>query len=65
MLFRSVVVQLSVTVQKVLQNNEVRERLSNIGADTVGGTPEQFSAFIANEYERWSRLIRERRIKSH
>ncbi len=62
---RDVVVQLSVTVQKVLQNNEVRERLSNIGADTVGGTPEQFSAFIANEYERWSRLIRERRIKSH
>lgn len=62
---REVVGQLSTVAQRSLQSNDVRDRLSNIGADIVSGTPEQFSLFIAHEYERWSRLIKERKINAN
>lgn len=37
---------------------EVRDRLSAIGADAVGGTTEEFAALLKAETEKWSRVVR-------
>ena len=37
---------------------EVKERLSSIGADPVGSTPEEFGAFIRSETEKWARVVK-------
>ncbi len=42
----------------VLGEAGVRERLAEQGAEVVGGTPEEFRAFIRDEAERLSKVIR-------
>lgn len=62
---KDIVSQLNASAQKATQSSDVREKLVNIGANVVGGTPEQFATFIAGEYERWAKLIKERKIKAN
>jgi tripartite-type tricarboxylate transporter receptor subunit TctC len=38
---------------------ELGERLTALGAEPVGSTPDEFAAFIKAEAEKWSRVIRE------
>ena len=44
---------------RVLFAPDIKERLSGLGAEPVGSTPEQFAAFIKAEAEKWSRVTRE------
>jgi tripartite-type tricarboxylate transporter receptor subunit TctC len=37
---------------------DVKERLSGLGADPVGSTPEEFGAWIKAENERWARVVK-------
>ena len=48
-----IVRRLSETLQAVVQEPQVRERMVNIGADPVGGTPEQLARHIASEIQTW------------
>ena len=41
---------------------ELGERLTALGAEPVGSTPDEFAAFIKAEADKWSRVIREARI---
>ena len=59
-----IVARLQVEVAKVLRSPEVRERLAALGAEGVGSTPEEFAAFVRAENARWSRVIREKGIRS-
>ncbi len=43
---------------------DVREQVAAIGADLIGGRPEDFAAFIREEYAKWSKLIRDVGIKA-
>lgn len=61
---REIVSQLNGGVQKVLRERDVIERLASVGANVIGGMPDQFAAFIAREYERWAVLIKQRGIKA-
>lgn len=38
---------------------DVRERLTGIGADLVGSSPNEFAALIESEVPRWEKLLRE------
>lgn len=62
---KDIVGKLNASAQKSLQSNEVREKLLNIGADVVSGTSDHFATFIAREYDRWARLIKERKINAN
>ena len=42
-----------------VRSAELSERLTALGAEPVGGTPEEFTAFIKSEAVKWSRVIRE------
>jgi tripartite-type tricarboxylate transporter receptor subunit TctC len=49
---------------KVMQQADFRERISNMGADVVGSTPEQFGAFMKSESAKWGKVIREAHIRA-
>jgi tripartite-type tricarboxylate transporter receptor subunit TctC len=44
-------------VAKALQLPDVKQTLERQGSEPVGSTPEQFSAFLKSETEKWKRVI--------
>ena len=44
---------------RMLRETDVKERLAREGADPVGSTPEQFTAFVRNEIVKWTRVVKE------
>jgi tripartite-type tricarboxylate transporter receptor subunit TctC len=45
-------------VRKALQSLGVQQQLAEQGSEAVGGTPEQFSAFIASEIKKWGAAVK-------
>jgi tripartite-type tricarboxylate transporter receptor subunit TctC len=43
---------------KVLKRPDVKERLAAAGADPIGSTPEQFTAYIRSEIDKWGKLVK-------
>lgn len=58
-----IVSQLNEIMNKVIASPNFRTRLSALGAQAVGGTSQQFSAFFAAEREKWQRVIKDGNIK--
>jgi len=52
-----VVARLSSESAKALAQPDVKERMTGLGAETVGSTPEQLAAHIASELKRWEVVI--------
>jgi len=59
---RAIVERLNKDLNTVLNAPEMRQKIGEQGAETVGGPPEAFSQHIRAEREKWSRLIREKNI---
>jgi len=51
------VAKLNAAAAKALQSPELRQRLLDEGQFVVGGTPEEFAAFLTSEAERWRPLV--------
>ncbi len=49
---------------KALRSQEMRESLAREGADAIGNSPAEFSAFIQQESAKWSRVIKASNIKA-
>ena len=58
------VAKLTDAIQKALAQPELRERFATQGLDAAYSTPEQFSAFIRAEIQKWARLAKEANIKA-
>jgi len=56
--------RLQAEVAKVLRLAEVRERLAAPARSRSASTPQEFGAFVRAENARWSRVIREKWIRS-
>ena len=50
-------------VNKVLQMPDVKEKLASVGAEDAGGTPEDFERFIGSEIKKWTRVIKDAKVK--
>jgi len=50
-------------VVSILALPEVKEKLSGLGFDPVGSTPDEFAARIKNEIERWGKVIKDAGIR--
>jgi tripartite-type tricarboxylate transporter receptor subunit TctC len=61
---KPIVDRLSAEIRKAVAAPEVRQRLIDLGAEPLGSTPEEFSAFVKSEYARWGVLIKEAGIKA-
>jgi tripartite-type tricarboxylate transporter receptor subunit TctC len=57
-----VVARLNREINTILANPEMKQKLTEQGADAVGGTPEAFSAHIARERQKWSKVVRDAAI---
>jgi len=44
---------------KVFQQRDVRERFAALGAEVIGGTPDQFGAYIKKEIPKWTKVVRD------
>ncbi len=55
--------RLSQELMRVLAAPDLRELLGRGGAEVGGDTPEDFAAFIRDEYERWGKLIRDHGVR--
>ena len=60
---KDVIAKLYSETAKLLKQPDVRERIANVGAETVGNSPEEFAAFIRSEREKYAKLVKEANIK--
>lgn len=59
-----VVTRIATTLAKALETPAVREKLLAQGVEPVGGTPQQFRAFLRTEMEKWGKVVREAGIRA-
>lgn len=60
---KAIVAQLHAEVQKALQTQAVRERMSAVGGEVLPGSTEMFATLIRTERQRYATLVREAKIK--
>ncbi|MFO1268358.1 MAG: tripartite tricarboxylate transporter substrate binding protein [Rubrivivax sp.] len=55
--------QLNAELNQILRDPEVRKKLADIGATTLGGTRQQLAEHIAAETAKWKRVVQEANIQ--
>jgi tripartite-type tricarboxylate transporter receptor subunit TctC len=55
---KELVTQLNRDIVAALSSPEMKERLQALSAKPIGGTPEEFSKFFAEETARWGRVVK-------
>jgi tripartite-type tricarboxylate transporter receptor subunit TctC len=55
---KEIVTQLNREIGAALASPEMKDRLQTLSARPIGGTPEQFAAFFADETARWARVVK-------
>lgn len=58
-----IIVRLNSEFNKALVDAEVKERLSAMGGEAAGGTPEQFTAYLREAMAKWDRVVKEAGIR--
>jgi len=53
-----IVRRLNTEIVKIINMPDVREKLTSLGAEPVGDTPEQFSAYVKAEVVKWSDVVK-------
>jgi tripartite-type tricarboxylate transporter receptor subunit TctC len=61
---KEIVSRLNSEVVRILRMPDVVARLSSLGAEPAGNTPEQFSAFIRAEIDKWAKLVKAANMKA-
>jgi tripartite-type tricarboxylate transporter receptor subunit TctC len=54
----AVVEKLNAEINRILQMNDVRDRLAALGAEIVGGTSKEFSDHIRREIPKWAKVVK-------
>jgi tripartite-type tricarboxylate transporter receptor subunit TctC len=60
---KAVVAQLSAESARILKLPDVSKRISELGADPVGSTPEQFAELIKTEIAKWAKVIKDANVE--
>lgn len=58
----AIVDKLNAAIRKAVELPSIRDHLQALGADPEGGTPEEFSAYIASETAQWREVAQAARI---
>ena len=56
---KDIVTRLNAEINKALQSPDVKKKLSDQGADILGGSPEKFGALIKSDIAYWAPVIKE------
>ena len=57
-----IVERLSAEVNRILKSPEINARLTGMGANVMGTTPQEFSAFMKAEIEKWAPVVKRANI---
>ena len=60
---KDIVDKLSRETARILKLPDVSARLADLGAEAVGGTPEQFAAHIKSEIAKWAKVIKDANVE--
>ena len=60
---KDIVNKLSRETARILKLPDVSARLADLGAEPVGGTPDQFSAHIKAEIAKWAKVIKDANVE--
>ena len=60
---RAIVERLNREINRIIQEPDIRGKLMQQGIVPVGGTPEDFGAYISAEIRRWTAVARANGIK--
>jgi tripartite-type tricarboxylate transporter receptor subunit TctC len=60
---KAVVAKLAAETTRILALPDVRERMLAAGVEPVGGTPEQYAAFIGTEMVKWAKVAKDAGIQ--
>ena len=60
---KPIIRELYAAVSRALALTDVKERLSIMGADAVGDTPQHFSEFIKAEIPKWAKVVKDAGMK--
>jgi len=60
---RPVVDTLNREINRALQHPEVRERLTALGTEIAGGTPEALGEIVRREVAKWTRVVKDSNLK--
>ena len=61
---KAIIARLHDEAVKVVREPSIRERFLADGADPVGSTPDQFHKFVANEIDKWTKVVKASGIKA-
>jgi tripartite-type tricarboxylate transporter receptor subunit TctC len=54
---------LSAETARILKLSDVNKRISDLGAEIVGSTPDEFTRLIKTDGAKWARVIREAKVE--
>jgi tripartite-type tricarboxylate transporter receptor subunit TctC len=60
---RNVVATLNREVNRALQMPDVRQRLTALGTEIAGGTPEELGEIVAREVQKWAKVVKDRNLR--
>ena len=62
---KEIITSLQHEIVKIVALPEMKERLSALGFDAVGSSPEEFAVQMTLEMEKWAKVIKAANIKAH
>lgn len=60
---KEAIARLSGDTARLLRQPDVKEKMASVGAEAVGNTPEEFSAFIRSERAKYAKIVKDANIK--
>jgi tripartite-type tricarboxylate transporter receptor subunit TctC len=60
---RNIVQRLNAEVNAILKQADVAEKIASQGGEIMGGTAEEFTAFLPKDTAAWDRLVKEANIR--
>lgn len=61
---KAILARLNAEMNQALASPPVREKLTGLGVEVVGGTPEQFAAHIRKETVKWAEVVKRAGVKA-
>jgi tripartite-type tricarboxylate transporter receptor subunit TctC len=59
----AIVDKINADVNEAMRERDIRERLAQLSAEPIGGTPQATAAYMREEIERWAKVIKAANVK--
>jgi tripartite-type tricarboxylate transporter receptor subunit TctC len=54
-----IITRINAALNKALQSPDLRKILNASGADTVGGSPEDFAKVVRADFAKWAKVVKD------